>query len=245
MGLVFGSGVLVATPAGGSPINLGILQDVSIDESIQMKRLYGAHNFPVAVAAGQRSLTGKAKFARLSPQAVGLLMYGVAPAVGTQYLQYGEAVPTNAASPYASANAATWSEDLGVIYAASGLPLKMITGAGAPAAGEYKVAAGNYTFNADDVAAGLLANYAYAVAASGRTVTVNQSLMGPMTYFSVRLFQTDPQTGLFYGVKLFNCAGSKLTHATKVGDWTIPEFDFEAFANGAGQVLQKFYSDVF
>jgi hypothetical protein len=244
MGLAFGSGVLFATPQGGSPINLGILQDVSIDESIQMKRLYGAHNFPVAVAAGERSLTGKAKFARLSPQAVGLLMYGVAPAVGTQYMQYGESVPTNAASPWVCANQATWSEDLGVIYAATGLPLTLIT-SGTPTAGQYKVSAGSYTFAAADVTAGLLVNYAYAVAASGRTVTVNQSLMGPMTYFSVRMFQTDPQTGLFYGVKLFNCAGSKLTHATKVGDWTIPEFDFEAFANGAGQVMQKFYADAF
>ena len=151
MGLAFGSGVLVATPQGGSPIHLGILQDVSIDESVQLKRLYGAMNYPVAVAAGERALTIKAKTARLSPQAVGQLVHGVQPAVGTQYLQYGEAVPTNAASPYVSANAATWQEDLGVIYAASGLPLQLITGAGAPAAGQYKVAAGSYTFNAAEI----------------------------------------------------------------------------------------------
>lgn len=243
--LTFGSGVLIGTPAGGTPINFGILQDVSIDETAQMKRLFGAYNYPVAVAKGESTLTGKAKFARISAAAVGLLMNNVQPAVGTQYLQLGEVVPTGGASPYVAANAANFAEDQGVIYATSGLPLKLITGAGTPAIGEYKVAAGSYTLNAADIAAGVLANYVYNVVASGRTVSVNQQLMGPMTYFSCRLFQTDPQTGLFYGVKLFNCVGSKLTHATKVGNWTIPEFDFEAFANAAGQVMQKFYADAF
>lgn len=244
MGLGFGSGVLVATPAGGSPIHLGIVQDVTIDETVQTKRLFGSTNFPVAVAGGERTLTGKAKFARISPQAAGLLMAGVAPIVGTQYLMYGEAVPTGGSSPYSCANVATWAEDMGVIYAATGLPLTLIT-TGTPTAGQYKVAAGSYTFAAADILAGLLVNYAYSVAASGRTVSVNQALQGPLTSFTCRLFQTDPQTGLFYGIKLFSCVSTKLTHATKVGDWTIPEFDFEAFANPAGQVYQKFFADNF
>ncbi|MFT4098626.1 MAG: hypothetical protein QM651_16025 [Rhodoblastus sp.] len=243
MSLAFGSGVLFATPSGGgAPINFGILQECSIDETLQTKRLYGSYNFPVAVAAGERTLVGKSKFARLSAAAVGLLMYNTQPAVGTQYLQLGEVVPSGATSPWNCANQVNYAEDQGVIYAASGLPLKLIA-TGTPNAGEYKQTAGAYTFNAADIAAGLLVNYAYTVAASGRTVNVNQALMGPMTYFSARLYQADPQTGLYYGVKLFQCVSTKLTHQTKVGDWTVPEFDFEAFANGAGQVMQKFYPD--
>ena len=36
---------------------------------------------------------------------------------------------------------------------------------------------------------------------------------------------------------------SKLQHGAKTGSWSIPEFDFEAFANGGGQVFDKFYPD--
>jgi hypothetical protein len=36
---------------------------------------------------------------------------------------------------------------------------------------------------------------------------------------------------------------SKLTFATKQEDFIIPEFDFEAFANAAGQVIDMYSNE--
>ena len=56
--ITFGAGVLFGTPlydatgtaiANPSPIQFGILQDVTVDESWETKELYGDAQFPVAV----------------------------------------------------------------------------------------------------------------------------------------------------------------------------------------------------
>ena len=38
---VFGSGVLIGTPSGGSPINFGLAQEVTLNISTTTKPLYG------------------------------------------------------------------------------------------------------------------------------------------------------------------------------------------------------------
>ena len=51
---VFGSGVLIGTPAGGSPINFGLAQEVTLNVPTTTKALYGQYNFPVAIGSGTR-----------------------------------------------------------------------------------------------------------------------------------------------------------------------------------------------
>ena len=51
---VFGSGVLIGTPAGGSPINFGLAQEVTLNVQTTTKALYGQYNFPVAIGSGTR-----------------------------------------------------------------------------------------------------------------------------------------------------------------------------------------------
>ena len=70
---VFGSGVLIGTPSGGTPINFGLAQEVSLNIAATTKALYGQNNFPVAIGQGTRKMTGKAKLARISGQALGNL----------------------------------------------------------------------------------------------------------------------------------------------------------------------------
>ena len=79
---VFGSGVLIGTPAGGSPINFGLAQEVTLNISTTTKALYGQYNFPVAIGSGTKKMTGKAKMARISGQALGSLFFGLTPSVG-------------------------------------------------------------------------------------------------------------------------------------------------------------------
>ena len=79
---VFGSGVLIGTPQGGTPINFGLAQEISLNIATTTKALYGQNNFPVAIGSGTRKMTGKAKLARISGQALGNLFFGVSPSAG-------------------------------------------------------------------------------------------------------------------------------------------------------------------
>ena len=240
---VFGSGVFIGTPQGGSPINFGLAQEVSLSIATTTKPLYGQYNFPVAIGAGTRKMTGKAKMARISGQALGSLFFGIAPSVGGTITQFGEAavVPGTGPFTYTTTFHTPFVADQGVVYAASALPLKQV--ASAPALGQYSVAAGVYTFAAADANAAVLISYTYTSAASGESVAVVSQLIGPSINFSANLFAADPTTGKQFSVTLYNCVAEKLSMGTKLEDFVLPELDFQCFANPAGQVCQLNFGD--
>jgi len=241
---VFGSGVLIGTPAGGSPINFGLAQEVSLNIATTTKALYGQFNFPVAIGSGTRKLTGKAKMARISGQALGSLFFGVSPSAGSTVTQFGEAAAVPSSSPYTytTSKAATFVADQGVVYASSSLPLKLVSSS--PSAGQYSVSAGGvYTFSSADAGAAVLISYAYTAAGVGGSIAVSSQLIGPSITFSANLFASDPATGKQFSVLLYNCVAEKLSFGTKVEDFMVPELDFQCFANAAGQVCQFNFGD--
>jgi hypothetical protein len=78
------------------------------------------------------------------------------------YAVIGETQTIPAASPWRASALApygAWASDFGVVYAESGAPLSAV--AAAPAAGEYAVADGVYTFAAADAGASVLLSYGY------------------------------------------------------------------------------------
>jgi len=158
---VFGSGVLIGTPQGGTPINFGLAQEISLNVATSTKALYGQYNFPVAIGSGTRKMTGKAKLARISGQALGSLFFGVTPSVGATQTQFGEATSVPSSSPYTYTTSlhTTFVADQGVVYAASALPLKQV--ASSPTTGQYSVSAGVYTFAAGDAGAAVAISYGY------------------------------------------------------------------------------------
>lgn len=240
---VFGSGVLIGTPSGGSPINFGLVQEVSLNVATTTKALYGQYNFPVAIGAGTKKMTGKAKMARISGQALGALFFGIAPSVGSTQTQFGEVATVPATGPYTyTASKTPFVSDQGVTYAASALPLKQVTSA--PTAGQYAVSAlGVYTFAAADAGASVLISYTYTTSSAGTSVAVSSALVGPSISFSANLFAQDPSTGKQFSVLLYNCVAEKLSFGTKVEDFLMPELDFQCFANPAGQVCQFNFGD--
>ena len=240
---VFGSGVLIGTPTGGSPINFGLVQEVSLNVQVTTKALYGQNNFPVAIGSGTRKMTGKAKVARISGQALGSLFFGASPAAGTSITQFGEAATVPASGPYTytTNNHATFTADQGVVYASSGLPFKQV--ASAPIVGQYSVAAGVYTFSSADASAATLISYNYTNATAGENIAVNSQLIGPTINFSANLFATDPTTGKQFSMLLYNCVAEKLSFGTKLEDFVVPELDFVCFANATGQVCQMNFGD--
>jgi len=234
----FGSGVLIGTRTditNGTPINFGLVQEVTIDETASVKELMGQYQRPLAIARGTIKTTGKAKVARSSGLAFANLYYGVSPASGQLATSFAEAGTVPASSPYtvSVANAATAVDDDGVIYAATGLPLTKV--ASSPSASQYSVSSGVYTFNSGDAGKAVLTTYTYTLAGSGQKLTIANQLLGTTPTFQA-LFYTTFQ-GQAVTLKLNNCTASKLSFQSKLEDFTLPEFDFSCFADSSGNVM--------
>jgi hypothetical protein len=241
----FGSGVLIGTRtdiANATPINFGLVQEVQLDLQFTAKELYGQYQFPVAIARGQGKATGKAKMARVSGLTFNNLFFGASLVPGQLATAFGEAQSVPASTPFTVSvtNAGQWQDDCGVVYAASGLPLTKV--ASAPTAGQYSVAAGVYTFNSADAGAAVLISYTYNVTGSGQQLTLVNPLLGTTPTFQAQLYTSFQ--GKPVNVKLFNCVSAKLTFASKLEDFVIPELDFDIFANAAGNVLQWSFAEV-
>ncbi|MDE2229905.1 MAG: hypothetical protein KGL11_12815 [Alphaproteobacteria bacterium] len=241
----FGSGVLLGQRtdvAGSTPVNFGLVQEVQLDLSFTTKELYGQYQFPLAIARGQAKAQAKAKLAQVSGLAFNALFFGQSLASGQLTTSYGEAGTVPASSPYtvSAANSATFADDYGVVYAATGLPLTKV--ASNPAAGQYSESTGVYTFASVDAGKAVLLSYTYSVAGAGQQFTLANPLLGTTPTFQAQLYTSFQ--GKPVNVKLFNCVSSKLSFATKLEDFAIPELDFDVFANPAGNVLAWSFAEV-
>lgn len=226
----FGSGNLFgASTIGGVlvPRKFGALQDVSIDFSKSIKELFGQFQYPLDAAAGQIKIAGKAKFANINMLVLNDLFFGQTVAAGAKYFISQEA-GTVTATLVTVANSATWYEDGGVTYFATGLSLTRVPSA--PTVGQYSVAAGVYTFNATDNGNAVRIDYFYSPAATGSIITAPNTLVGTTPSF-VASFPIIAPSGKQTYFRLNKCIASKLTFATKIDDWMIPEFDFIAVAD--------------
>jgi hypothetical protein len=237
MELGFAAGTLIATPIGVSgpqtPIKFGVLQDVDLSMSADLKPLYGQNRVSIALAPGKTKIELKAKFAQINAALFNNLFFGGTIAATQTLFQDSEAltVPATGANTVSSAHASLWTADEGVVYQASGLGL---TAAATPSAlGQYSVAAGVYTFESLDASALVYASYLYS-SATGEQITFGNPKMGVGPSFSVMLNQPFDGRQATYIFPV--CQASKLQIPTKQDDWVIQELDFEVAANAAGIV---------
>jgi len=237
----FGSGLLFATPATGTPIQFGTLQDVSIDISRKTDKLFGQNQFPVAIGAGEATLTGKAKVGEISGPLYSELFFGNAGTVGTVKIAHNEAGAIPAATTFTVvvANATSFAADLGVKYAATGVPMSMISGA--PATGEYSVSGGTYTFNAADASVNVLISYTWTDASNGFTYAMGNPLQGVQPVFSMIVERS--YNGVGERLKFWSAISSKLTLPTAQAKFAISEIDFEFFADAAGNTVTSYMDE--
>jgi hypothetical protein len=234
----FGTGNLFGVRtdvANATPVKFGALQDVSIEFNFSLKELYGQFQFPVAVGRGTAKIQGKAKFAQINGLTFNSLFFGQSQTLGQLSTAFNEAQQVPASTPFtvSVANAASFAADLGVSYALTGLPLTKV--ASGPSQGQYAVASnGVYTLASGDAGAALFISYTFTAAASGNTSTITNQLLGAAPTFQgifTEMFQGKQLT-----LQLNQCVAQKLSLATKLDDFTIPEFDFAAFADASGNI---------
>ena len=233
--LGFGIGALIATPVGGSPVQFGTLQEVSVDFSSTLKELMGQYQLPVAVARAGMKVSGKAKTANIISNLFNTIFFGPGESTATagqKLWSYNEAGTVPAVSTYTItvANSAHFDQDLGVQYASSGIQLVKV--ASVTAVGQYSVAAGVYTFFSGDASKAVQITYSYTQTIIGQSSVINNALMGVQPNFQIDFYQTDPaNSGSQWSLRLYYCVASKLSFGAKNEDWTIPEFEFSAFTN--------------
>ena len=225
------AGALVTVP---TPIPFGALQDVSVDMSFNIKELHGQFQFPLAVARDTGKITAKAKAARITASLFNQVFGETISTAETKIaFQEAGAVPASSTYTVTVANSATWALDLGVTYAATGLPLTR--GATATGIGVYSCAAGVYTFSSADASANVKISYTYtASAAPGAKFTINNQMLGLTPFFKVVLNQT--YQGKNLSLTLNRGMASKLTFATKLEDFTVPELDLSFMADDSNVI---------
>jgi hypothetical protein len=240
--LVDGSGNAILTP---TPVKIAAVQEIGLDFSGDLKELYGQNQFALAVARGKVKVSGKVKGAQINGAALNSLFFGQAIAAGAMGAVYtdltGQAIP---AIPFQlisiPPNAGAWLADLGVIDA-NGVP--MIRVAATPATGQYSVAAGTYTFAAADTGKLVFVNYSYSsTSATAQKISVKNIAMGSAPSFKAYM-QTTYQ-GKKALVVLYSAVSSKLNmFATKLDDFSIPEFDFSGQSDAANNVADIYISE--
>lgn len=234
---VFGPGTLMVCRtdvANSTPYNIGKCNEFSLDYSFSVKELYGQYQFPLAVARGTTKVTAKAKSALISGGMLASIFFGASLTQGQTTMAV-EETGTIPGTPYqiTVANSATFADDFGVVYSATGLPLIKV--ASAPAAGQYSVSAGVYTFAAADTTLGVLITYTYTVASVGQKFSITNTLLGQMPVFKLA-YHTSYAGSVAFDMQFNKCISSKLANAFKLEDFMMPELDLNIFADASNVI---------
>jgi hypothetical protein len=228
----------VVSPAVPNPVKAGVLQEGSVEMAFTAKEVYGQNQFAEAVFRAQGKVTGKSKMASVNMNIFSTYFGGAAPATGQIIPVVAESqLISDTPGPYTVTvtNHTAFKQDLGVCYAATGIPFTRVAPA-SEAAGAYSMveATGIYTFAVADKKVAILIDYLYTSALVGQTLTIVNSLAGLAPSFMLVL---DNITGVQGAVLILNnCMSNKLSLATKVGDVAIPEFDFSAAADASENI---------
>lgn len=240
--LAFNSGVayMVDGDTNPTPTNIRILQSASVDMKATTKDLFGQNIFPVAVGRSQIKVSGKVKFADYQPRLIRDFIGGAnnsLMAAGQTLIVNGEtgAVPGSSTYTIQVTNNATYVLDLGVNYTTTGIPFTRV--ASSPAAGQYSVnaATGTYTFASGDASAAVQISYTYTLSSAGSSVTMSNTAAGAA--FTFKTVLGGSYNGLQTNFILNACIPQSLKmYDSKIGDFTMPELDFGAVVDSAGNL---------
>lgn len=236
---VFGSGTAIAIPAAATatPSQFGTMQDISVDFSFTNKELTGQYQFPVAVGRGPAKVTGKAKAATFSANFFNQAFFGATPVVGETATAVGEShvIPgTPFQVTIAPPASGTFLDDGGVVNSVTGINLQRV--ASGPTTSQYSVnlSTGVYTFATADTGNTVAITYTYTLASTGFSAVLANQLMGSSPAFKLVLSNT--YNGNQITLELYQVTSEKLTMDFKNTDWSVPEFDFQAYTNAANNL---------
>ena len=267
----FGPGIAIITRTDVTPnipVNVGFVNELSLDFAGTTKQLFGQNQFPLVAARGTIKATGKWKAAVLSGSAWNNVFYGMS-SISTSSAfnlnwNVGSTFTLSTASTAAVqvGSTTTFDADLGVTYAfgaMSGLPLLRVT-TGLESSGKYSVTntstagPGSYNFSAADTTGGVniaggggikITYTNFVASGSGQALIVTNQLIGTSPTFQLDYYTTLSQpTAKAFVVRIYSCLASKHVIAAKLEDFIMPEFDFDIFATNAGNVIDYVFPEI-
>lgn len=246
---LFGAGKVHVTPiqdvygnpiTNGTPVEVGVMQSVSVDISYDLKELHGRGQFAVDAARGKGSIKCKASFGRINGALLNSVFFGGVIATGgittTAQTLNGEIIPGNGTVTPVVPNAGTFMQDLGVTDSRA-VPLTKV--ASSPIAGQYSVneSTGAYTFATADATKTVFISFKYSATVAGaKSGLVTNLDMGYTPEFSVSLVRD--YKGKMMGMDFFRCLSNKLAFSSKQDDYDLPEFEFQPMADDLSRVFR-------
>jgi hypothetical protein len=238
---------MYGNPNGGNagspswPQRFGTIQNVDLEITQKLVSLYGQNKFPDDVAPSDMKISGKAAFANIEINIYNALFYADTVASGITAVSPDESHAIASTVTITPPGSGAFGEDLGVRNGTTGQPLVRLP-SGTPAAGQYTVSSATYTFSSADVSSGfpVFISYSYTLT-SGNTLTALNHLQGYGPTFE--LFLLEPYQGT-NGVHLYTCRCSKMSNPLKRDNYLISDFEFEAYPNAAGKVIDFYQISV-
>lgn len=261
----FGAGVLFATPlydasqtaiALPSPVQFGIVQGITIDDSAEVKELHGDLSYPVDIGRGKSKLMIKCKQAEINAGLFNAVYYSQGLTPGYEALvadRIGSVIPGTAGSTSIIVTAtggasSIFAADLGV-QDGDGVPYTRV--ASSPTSGQYALTTGGagatsatYQFADQDVGKLVFINYEYTNAASpatGKIMQIKNLQMGFVPIFSAQFFQK--RAGHTMWRKFPRCVATKLSMDFKNDDFVVPDFEISCFADPNGVVQEYSFTE--
>lgn len=242
----FGVGrVYVQNPAisGDTPIELAVVQNVSLEIQSQVQQLFGNRQFPVAIGTGQSSVSGTVAAAKFNSAAFAKFMFAATVNSGHTAVADEDRLIPAAPGPYTVVvvRNSDYTENLGVVEIATGKALRRV--ASVLTAGQYSVneATGTYTFAAADQGKAIQIRYKY-VSVNGSNYNVKNQLMGTQTPFKMDLYNTFQ--GKFVSTTLHSCVFTGLSEAFTNDNFNVPNLTFQAFANDADLLMSRSFGEI-
>jgi hypothetical protein len=252
----FGAGRARLIPAGGGqPVELGVVQSASVELKVDLKELRGPFRYPIQVADGKGTASGKVNFASFWPETLqsilgGSLSTGSPQAVIGETATVGGSVHTvtlaNAATMTAGSEVVAVVDATGnpVYYSRAAAGSEASSSTAGQANGAYSIAAGVLTFAAADAGLTVLVSYLFTPTSShinSNTVQIAQVGMNSATTFQLTLIGTAAKNGFTNQAQQFivqfnSCLAPSLKMDFKLDDWTYLDLDFMAYIDAYGNL---------
>lgn len=251
----FGAGRARLIPAGGGqPVELGVVQNASVELKVDLKDLRGAFRYPIAVADGKGTAMGKVMFMQLWPTTLAAILGGTQ-STGAPQAAINEAgvVPGSVAYTVTLANGATMSagsEIVTVIVNGSPVFYQRTTAGGeasatvtSPTGGKYSITgAGVLTFLVGDASRVISTTYLYtpAVATQNAQVALTQVGMNTAPTFQLTLIgigkNVYTNAAQQFIVQFNSCLAPSFKLDFKLDDFTGLDIDYQAFIDANGNL---------
>jgi len=222
-----------AAATNPTAVKFGVLQKGEIKFAGQNKQLFGQYQFPQDVARGPIKVSGKATSAQIFSSYFDLFFgEGVTSAAGLLVaVNEPGTVPASSTYTVTVTHSATFTQDLGVVYGLTCIPLTHV--ASLTAAGQYTYSAGVYTFFSGDASAGVQISYEYTGTTTNELILNNQ-LMGTTPTF-IMVIATSYKGNVF-NIHLNQCVSENLTFPVSNQEYSIIDFEFEAYTDASNNL---------